>query len=130
MPRCRPDRRTETAADGVARLAYVVAPVVRRPEPIAAVPRKLPEFMMPDRIGRLEHLPLTPPARWITRAAARVRCRAQPFAEKRFERIIAEVWRDVRIDDVGIDDNFDVAALLLLRAFTRLRERLGASSRW
>jgi acyl carrier protein len=91
--------------------------------------------MVPSTFTVLDAFPLTPngkvdrrrlPAPEERRTAARVAFLA-PRDE--IERSIAGVWRDVlRLDEVGVDDNFfDLGghSLLLVQVQAKLREALG-----
>jgi amino acid adenylation domain-containing protein len=129
--------RAEMGPDGLSRMAaYVVVPkgqTLKESDLRAFLRRTLPEFMVPDRIARVDHLPLTAHGKVDAEALAAL---ARPLdrdaaipPRNDLERTIADVWRDVlEIDAVGIDDNFfDVGghSLVLARLHTRLRERLG-----
>jgi amino acid adenylation domain-containing protein len=101
----------------------------------AFLKERLPDYMVPSTFTVLDAFPLTPngkvdrrrlPAPEERRTAARVAFLA-PRDE--IERSIAGVWRDVlRLDEVGVDDNFfDLGghSLLLVQVQAKLREALG-----
>jgi amino acid adenylation domain-containing protein len=127
------------APEGRPRLAaYVVTATGAMPDDAdlrATLRQRLPEFMLPDRIARLEQLPLTPNAKVDYRALAALaqalpRRRTPVAPRNELERTLAEVWRSVlqSEDPIGIDDNFfDVGghSLLLVQLHARLRETLG-----
>ena len=128
---------TETVADGQPRLvAYLAASSrVRLDESDLRswLRGRLPEFMLPERIARVERFPLTANGK-IDHGALRQEAQAlqrRPMAAPRseLERTISEVWRDVlQVESVSIDDNFFDAgghSLLLVQLYSRLRERLG-----
>ena len=104
------------------------------PELRAFLKERLPDYMVPSTFTTLGAFPLTPngkvdrrrlPAPDERRAASRSAFLA-PRDE--IERAIAGVWRDVlRVDEVGVDDNFfDLGghSLLLVQVQARLRTAL------
>jgi len=100
----------------------------------AFLKERLPDYMVPGTFTVLDAFPLTPngkvdrrrlPAPEGRRAAARAAFLAPRDG---IERAIAGVWRDVlRLDDVGVDDNFfDLGghSLLLVQVQAKLRDVL------
>ena len=100
----------------------------------AFLKERVPDYMVPSTFTVLDAFPLTPngkvdrrrlPAPEERRTAARVAFLA-PRDE--IERAIASVWRDVlRLDEVGVDDNFfDLGghSLLLVQVQAKLRDAL------
>ena len=95
----------------------------------------LPQFMWPAAYVVLDALPLTPNGKVDRKAlpapdgrrTAPARSYVAPQDE--MQRTVAEIWRELlRIDEIGIDDNFfEVGgnSLLLVEAHGRLRRALG-----
>jgi acyl carrier protein len=96
---------------------------------------RLPEYMVPSAVVRLERLPLTPSGKVDRRAlpppeTERPELQAA-YAEPRtpMERKLASIWSEVLgVDKVGIhDDFFDLGghSLLVLQVYSRIKEELG-----
>jgi len=92
---------------------------------------RLPGYMIPSRLVRLERLPLSPNGKLDRKALptpASVRPAAGPATQPRsaLERTVADVWRDVlMIEAVGLRDNFfelGGTSLLVVPVHTRLRD--------
>ena len=96
--------------------------------------QRLPEYMLPSAIVRLEVFPLTPNGKLDRKALPApdgAGCEADgPYVAPRseLERLIADVWREVLgVERVGVRDNFfnlGGHSLLLIRVNNRLREAL------
>ncbi len=95
---------------------------------------RLPEYMVPSTLVRLECLPRTPNGK-IDRRGLPAPDMAQrdltlPYTEPRseLERRLAQIWREVlKVEKVGLHDNFfDLGghSLLLVQVHARLREEL------
>jgi len=95
----------------------------------------LPDYMIPNRYVLLDNLPLTPNGK-VDRAALPALDGRRPEVgseyvapQNRMERTIAEIWaRALRVDRVGVDDNFfDLGghSLLLVEVHQQIKERLG-----
>ena len=96
--------------------------------------RKLPEFMVPARIGILERMPLTPNGKVDRKALEAMevgthRPAGRTEARDDFERRIREIWLSIlHRDDFGLDDHFfDVGgnSLLAARVFAEIEKAFG-----
>jgi acyl-coenzyme A synthetase/AMP-(fatty) acid ligase/acyl carrier protein len=88
---------------------------------------RLPAYMVPSFIVKLDTLPLTPNGKVDRRALPSPPRRARgkgASPRSAFERTIAGIWRDVlALDDIGIHDNFFELgghSMLLVQAHSRL----------
>jgi len=92
---------------------------------------RLPAWMVPAAVVRLDALPLTPTGKLDRRAlpAPSVATGRRLTPETELEARIAAVWRDLLgVDEVGVEDNFfDLGghSLLLIRLQARLAAELG-----
>ena len=96
--------------------------------------QRLPEYMLPSAIVRLEVFPLTPNGKLDRRALPAPNGAGGeadgPYVAPRseLERLIADVWREaLGVERVGVRDNFfnlGGHSLLLIRVNNRLREAL------
>ncbi|HVG64400.1 MAG TPA: amino acid adenylation domain-containing protein [Hyalangium sp.] len=116
-------------------VGYVVAP----PETDMAELRshltgRLPKYMLPSALVRLDALPLTPTGK-IDRRALPAPTTARPGSEQsfvaprsEFEQALGAIWREVLgLERVGVDDPFFELgghSLLLAQVRVRIRERL------
>jgi len=127
-------------ATGEKRLvAYVIPGNMAEPEQVLRsalrhhLNARLPLYMHPARIVRLEAFPLTIHGKVDRRALARAEIEAQPEEETSFvapgnavEEALAEIWTDVlHVKQVGIYDNFFELgghSLLATQILSRVRE--------
>jgi amino acid adenylation domain-containing protein len=125
----RPDR------SGDRYLAGYLRPLATPPDAAelrAYLKDRLPDYMLPSSLTILAAFPLTPNGKVDRRRLPEPDGRAArpPFLApgSELERTIATVWRDVlRLDEVGLDDNFfDLGghSLLLVQVQVRLRTAL------
>ncbi|MBK1644843.1 hypothetical protein CKO25_09315 [Thiocapsa imhoffii] len=97
-----------------------------------ALGARLPAYMLPQHLMRLEHIPLTP-----NRKADRQALPAPTLSERRTivaprteaERAVASIWKGVLgVDEVGVGDDFFALgghSILATRVVARLRDELG-----
>lgn len=125
---------------GDERLVGYVVPHGSRPIPPGELrnhaKQKLPEFMVPAAFVSLDAFPMTPSGK-IDRSGlpapeSQPRVHEAVVAPKgELEKRIASVWRELlKIDDVGVDDNFfEIGgnSLLITRANAKLEDLLGRS---
>jgi amino acid adenylation domain-containing protein len=97
-----------------------------------AVRSRLPTYMVPSRLVRVDRLPLSPNGkldRKVLAALVPAGPAASPAASPRseLECAIAHVWQDVlRVDSIGLKDNFfelGGTSLLMIPVHARLRDR-------
>jgi acyl-coenzyme A synthetase/AMP-(fatty) acid ligase/thioesterase domain-containing protein/acyl carrier protein len=125
-----------TDADGSVRLAaFVVAgPDVTLPALRTGLARRVPGYMLPDRIERLDVLPTLSNGK-VDRSAlpapstARPDLSAAPVAPSHhLEQVLAEIWAEVmEYDEVGVhDDFFELGgdSMRAARIFTEVERRL------
>jgi amino acid adenylation domain-containing protein len=119
------------AADDL--VAYVVADTFQEEQLLASLRRRLPAFMIPSAILRLDSLPLT--------AHGKIDASALPGAENRepaspvpprneMERLVAGIWEEILGRPFGAHDDFFEAgghSLHATRVISRLRAALAAS---
>jgi amino acid adenylation domain-containing protein len=121
--------------EGEKRLIAYIVPLGKSEQPTAELraylKQKLPEYMVPAAFVILPELPLTPNGKVNRKAlpmpeGTRQTEKVYVAPRGEAERIIVKIWQDLlRVDAVGIDDNFfDLGghSLLLVRMVSKLQD--------
>lgn len=125
---------TKLRADGQSLVGYVVGDV-QASELLVALRKRLPDYMVPSAVVRVESIPLTPNGKVDRRALPAPEAAAPPTdyvaPRTRTEEVLASIWQDLLgIPRVGIHDDFFALgghSLLGTRCAAQMYERLGVS---